>query len=401
MTASQTAAVTATQAALAIVGSIIASTLITILIYFLVIRHKRNATRLSREQQSSPKTNYFADPKFPPSAQNATTVAASQSAYPGTRDGPLTRSPTSFSQFPNAGGEKSTGKRDSLVKTTTVPWNPSKPPKAPTLEAWLKVQDGVSPFGPINLPTDTKNPAPLSGQLKSPLRSVDTRAPKSPRLISKIPVATQSPSFPSYIGNKTTVTTVPKSPLDLPISVKQPDALPQHSIPGPSYRESKASVWTDDIPYQSPSPPLQSPPKQKKSWGTPVPASISKDYGMTIPSPRAPIRTTAEWFAAREDVKAQDFPTPYREPSAYISTANMGSGIKNGKSWKPAMGLPKNPRSGSGLPRPGQRNVRSSDVDMRGLNRFLAPGDRASQISRIGSDRSEKSQQTPGVGKAM
>jgi hypothetical protein len=397
VTASQTAAVTATQAALAIVGSIIASTLITILIYFLVIRHKRMARRLSRKQQSLAKTNDFADPKFPPSAQNAPTIAASQSNYPATRTGPMSGSPNSFSLFPTASGAKSSGQRDSLVKTTTVPWNPAKPPKVPTLKTWLKVQDGVSPFGPINLPTETKDPGPLGGQLKSPLRSIDTRAPKNPLMASKLPVATQSPSFPSYTGNKATITTVPKSPLTLPTSPKQPDNLPRHSTPGPQYRESKASVWTDDIPYQSPSPSLQSPPKQKKIRGTPAPASVDKDYGMTIPSPGAPIRTTAEWFAAREDVKAQDFPTP---SSAYISTANIGVGMK-GKLWKPSMGLPKNPRSESGLPRPEQRSVRSVEGDMQGLNRFLAPGDRASQYSRFGSDRSERSQPTPGVGKAM
>ena len=388
--ASQTAAITATQAALGIVGSIIASTLITILIYFLVIRHKRIVRRLSREQQSSAKTNNFADPKFPPSAQNAPTVAASQSNYPATRTGPMSGSPNPFSLFPTASGAKSSEKRDSLVKTTTVPWNPSKPPKVPTLKTWLKVQDGVSPFGPINLPTETKDPGPLGGQLKSPLRSIDTRAPKNPRMPPKLPVATQSPSFPSYIGNKATIITVPRSPLTLPTS-------PKHSTPGPHYRESKASVWTDDIPYESPSPLLQSPPKQKKSGGTPASPSVDKNYGMTIPSPRAPVRTTAEWFAAREDVKAQDFPSP---SSAYISTANIGVGMK-AKPWRPSIGLPKNPRSGSGLPRPEQRSVRSVEGDMQGLNRFLAPGDRASQYSRFGSDRSERSQPTPGVGKAM
>jgi hypothetical protein len=397
VTASQTAAVTATQAALAIVGSIIASTLITILIYFLVIRHKRKARRVSREQRSSPKRNYFSDPKFPASAQNAPTIAASQSNYAPTRNGPISTSPTSFSLFATASGAKSSGPRDSLVKTTTVPWNPSKPPQAPTLKAWLKVQDGVSPFGPIKLPTDSKSTAPLGGQLKSPLRSIDTTALKSPRLVSKIPVATKSPGFPSYVGNKPTITTVPKNPLILPTSPKKPDTLPQHSMPGPSYRESKASVWTDDIPYQSPSPPLQSPPKEKKIRGTPAPKSVEKDYGMTIPSPRAPVRTTADWLAAREDVKSQDFSS---EPSAYTAIANIGIGMK-GKPWRPSTGLPRNPRLGSGLPRLGQRNVRSIEGDVQGLNRFLAPGDRMSQNSRFGSDMSERSQPTPGVGKAM
>jgi hypothetical protein len=303
----------------------------------------------------------------------------------------------SFSSSLKAGEDKAAEKRDSLVKTTVVAWNPSKPPKAPTLREWLKVQDGVSPFGPINLPTDTKNRSPLGGQLKSPLRSVDTKAPKISGL--KIPVATQSPSFTSYIGNKTTITTIPKSPSITPTSPKQPDASPQHLIPGMSYRESKVSVWTDDIPYQTPSAALHSPPKAKRLRGTPAPASVNKGYEMTIPSPKAGVRTTAEWLAAREDDKIRDSQTSFLESPAYIATANIGVGIKGGKPWKPSMGLPNNPRISWGLARLGQKSVRSSEVDMRGLNKFLAPGDRASQISK--SDGSDRSQRASAVGKAL
>jgi len=332
----------------------------------------------------------------------------------------MSGSPVSFSQLQNTTGEKSSGQRTSIVKTTTVPWNPSKPPKAPTLNSWLKAQDGVSPFGPINLPTDTKDPSPLGWQLKSPLPRIDV--PKSPRMTSGIPVPTRSPNFPSFINNKSTIAAMSKSPL----SLKQPDALPQHSIPGPEYRESKSSVWTEGVPYQSPSPPLQSPPKRKiprsipiqipasmnKDYGMTIssplqsppkrkgprsipiqiPASVSKDYGMTIPSPRAPIRTTAEWFAAHEEAKAQD-----SADRTSISTANIGIGIKK---WRPSFGLPGNPSLGigSGLPRPNQRSVRSVEGDVQGLNRFLGAGDRISQISWMGSD---KGQTTPGVGKAL
>jgi hypothetical protein len=291
------------------------------------------------------------------------------------------------------------GKRDSVVKTTVVPWNPSKPPKTPTLREWLGVQDGVSPFGPINLPTDTKDCAPLGGQLKSPLRSVDTKSPKTSGMISKIPLATQRPSLPSYIGNKITTTTRQKSPSKTPTSPKQPDALPQHSIPGPSYRESKASLWTDDIPYQTPSPALHSPPKPKRLRDTSAPASVNKGYQMTIPSPKTAVRTTAEWLAARADAKVRDSQTSFSESSAYIATANFGVGIKGGKSWKPSMGLPNNPKISSGLARLGQKSVRSSEVDIRGLNKFLAPGDRASQISK--SDGGDRSPRTSAVGKAL
>jgi hypothetical protein len=308
----------------------------------------------------------------------------------------------SFSSSANAGEDMVAEMRDSVVKTTVVPWNPSKPPKAPTLREWLKVQDAVSPFGPINLPTDTKDRAPLGGQLKSPLRNIDTKAPKTSGMISKIPLATQRPSFPSYIGNKTTTTTIPKSPSITPKSPKQPDALPQHSIPGPSYRESKASLWTDDIPYQTPSPALHSSPKPKRLRGTPAPESVNKGYEMTVPSPKTAVRTTAEWLAARADAKVRDSQTSFSESSAYIATANVGVGIKGGKPWKPSMGLPNNPKIGSGMARLGQKSVRSSEVDMRGLNKFLATGDRASQISKSdGGDGGDRSQRTSAVGKAL
>ncbi len=311
----------------------------------------------------------------------------------------MSGSPMSFSSSPNAGEDIVAEKRDSVVKTTVVPWNPSKPPKAPTLRGWLKVQDGVSPFGPINLPTNTKDRAPLGGQLKSPARSVATKAPKSSGMIFKIPVATQSPRFPSYIGDQTTMTKIPKSSPITPTSPKQPDALPQHSIPGPSYRESKASLWTDDILYKTPSPVLHSPPKSKRLRGTPAPASVNKGYEMKLPSPKAAVHTTAEWLAAREEDKFRDSQSSFSESSAYIAAANIGVGIKGSKPWKPSMGLPNNPRISSGLARLGQKSVRSSEVYMRGLNKFLAPGERASQIStRDGGDRSQRAST---VGKAL
>lgn len=349
------------------------------LVYFLVIRHKKRAKKQLREK-SSPSIDYFADPKFPISAQKGTTIAASQSNDPRTRDGPFSGSPPSFSPIKE--------KPSSYTKTTTVAWDPSQPPKAPRLSSWLKVQDKVSPFGPIKLPTDTNNTAPLGGQLKSPLQRVVSPV-KSPRMTSGIPVARGAPSphFRSMIEGKPTIAPVPRSPLILPVNTKQQENLPRHSVPDQLYRESKASVWTDEVPYEPPSPPLQSPPNKKNSINI-IPASSSKDYGMSLPSPRAPFRTTAEWFASRESTD-----------SANISTANIGIGMKA----RPAFGLPRNPKlsANNRFPRPGQRNVRSVEGDVQGLGKFLAKGDRLSAISRGTSGSGGSSQPTPGVGKAV
>lgn len=383
VTASQNAAVTATQAALAIVGSIIASALITILIYFLIIQHKKKAKRQSKEDRM-PSPEYTAESKFPVSDQVGTTIAGSQSAYNGTRNEPGSGSRASFSLFPKP--TPGDNPRDADVKTTSVPWNPSKPPKAPTLGSWLKVQDGVSPFGPIKLPTDSKSPSPLGGQLKSPLRS--SNQPRSPDIRSTLPIR-REPTLPN-LAEQATMAAVPKNPpryvsVRKAVPPENPFVSPKNTYGDEKYRESRTSVWTDEVPDSGPSPPLQSPPKQ--------PVSVSKGYEMTIPSPKNPVRSTAEWLASIQNA-----------PEAPPSLA------RNSRASRPSFGLPRNPRmaggGGGGLPsRPGpNKQVKSVQGELgyiQGLNRFLPDG-RASTLSRMGSGSgSDKSAETPGVGKAI
>ncbi len=457
--ASQSAAVTATQAALAIVGSIIASTLITILIFFLISRHKKKAKEKKRSDPSLGNV-YFSDPKFPPADQAATTAVPSQSAYNGNRDlDPMSGSQVTFSLFPRVNTDekpsasekkKNEELRKSIVKSTSVPWNPNKPPKAPTLGTWLKLQDGVSPFGPIKLDLDEKSSEPLGGQLKSPL-TTNPAPPRSPRMTSGIPIPvrspgpqarsprldTRSPKLPvfasmgessSVAGNASTINAVPKSPLTLPVaapSPKKPDTLPQHSTPGAGYRESKASVWTDDVPDPSPaSPPLMSPPaelKGKESIGRRAINSMQKVSNMEIPAPRNPIRNTAEWFAERarleglrRDSRALQAQSESQAQSQFRPQYGYGTKssafAENQKNNRPSFGLPRGPRLGGpafGLPvRPGpNRQIRSMEAEVgyvQGLNRFLPPEERkrGSLLSRVGSDRSTNAS-TPGVGKAM
>jgi hypothetical protein len=418
VTASQNAAVTATQAALAIVGSIIASTLITILIYFLIIRHKKLVKRKSLDRGSPGAAGDFGEPKFPISAQVGSTIAASQPNYDAAiKNNRTDNSQRSFSLFRKpVARDKSL--RTSVVKTTEVPWDPTRPPRAPTLGSWLKVQEGVSPFGPINLPPDGNSNSPLGGQLKSPLRSipVDQAKPKSsPRMTSAIPIAIKSPSAPSYLGNKSSITAVPRSSLLLPLKSpdrqQRPEISVQYSSPGPQYRESKASVWTDEIPSPSPSPPLQSPPAhlrgpRARPPAAAAPATVTRGYSMEIPTPQNPVRNTAEWLAAREDQRGYEsnsISDPWR-PNA------IPSRLSNNRSSN--TGLPRGPRSGFGfgLPkRPGPTKLKSTDIEpevesVRGLNRFLGDEKRGSNLtlSRNGSQLSTaKSVQTPGVGKAL
>ncbi|KAL3417452.1 hypothetical protein PVAG01_11452 [Phlyctema vagabunda] len=327
---SQIQAVTATQAALAIVGSIIASALITILIYFLIARHKKKKQKQKQKGQGqarsdrqveSPNPVYTADKKVPGPEHDEATLVGEQSRL-STR-----QSTASFSLFP----PNTAGGADPKLKTTSVAWNPSRPPKAPTLNGWLKVQD-VSPFGPIRLPTDgvDKPRGPLGGQLKSPsmrsMRASNSKSNLKPAKddsdggdadaqpqASMFRLAMEKPIVPSE-----TATTVKMVAAQRPVQVMQRkasrgapalapgrmaapafDAPAAPVLPDPAtvqaqeyrdaavqQRQSTASAWTDDVAFSAPatavSPPLG-------------PTTLSS--GMRLPAPRGPIRNTAEWLA--------------------------------------------------------------------------------------------------------
>jgi flagellar biosynthesis/type III secretory pathway protein FliH len=360
--ASQTQAVTATQAALAIVGSIIASALITILIYFFIARHKKKAKQRSRVQPS-PTSAYPSNPKFPVSDQVGTTIAASQSDYstaavPNSND---------FSAKPTTSKDSNNG--IPTIKTSTVSWNPANPPKAPRLTSWLKLQDGVSPFGPITLPTDVNAASPLGGQLKSPHQTID----RAPSLRFKTNPPLRSPAIPVLMEYKPPVSVVNIPPKRNP-TIRKPMNPPSKPETPPvdykSYRESKASVWTDEVPDDGPSPALQSPPRAPKE-----PATVTGGYGMKLPSPKNP-RSTAEWLAER---------AVNRDSSNTVTSQRPSYGI----------GLPRNPRA-SRAPQRAQ-SMQGEIGEVQGLNRFLDPN-RGSTISRA---ESGSSQSTIGVGKAV
>jgi hypothetical protein len=470
VTASQTAAITASQAAIAIVGSIIASTLITILIYFLVIRHKDRAKKKSGSERSPGirSRSGSGEGNFTTSDQVGTTIAASQSAYGGARN---TGSQVSFSLFPkpNAGDDP---RRNSMVKTTSVLWDPKNPPKPPSLGSWLKVQN-VSPFGSIKLPTDDeKSEGPLGGQLKSPLRtSSSEKSPiaQVPKFLSslplrspKIPVLTyQTPSMSTIEQSSSRSVSVKRKPVSPETEPEKADTLPQHPAPHLSYRESKASIWTDSLSDEYPSPMLPSPPPELLGN---EPPSSTNGYEMRIPSIQKPVRTTAEWLMDqntavaravnlkvisinprdRNQTRNQNRNTDDRiqnprnnEHEAWRPNAQLTLQRESQGPWRPntsytqpqisprRLNLESRPSFGLGLPNgaPGQRGKqglpsgpRGRDIKslsgevgyVRGLSRFLDPSRRGSLLGREGSQRSAMSgisrmsgDRTLSVGKAL
>lgn len=369
------------------------------LIYFLVVRHKKSARRKKRGPRS-PINDYSSDPKLPVQDQVGTNTVTSQGRnFSKSRNQPaIAGSPASFFHLPTSPTPQSQAPpqppRESVVKTTSLPWNPNKPPKAPTLASWLKVQETVSPIGSIKLPVD-KTPLPLGGQLKSPLQS--SAPQKSPRLpsltspprtpkLSLFPTTPRSPMLPVLMESRSAVTTLPKSPLTPAISNK--------STPRPilddQYRERKASVWIDEVPSPSPSP---RPVQWRGPKATPAP---TRRYDMEIPRATNPVRNTAEWLAARQEQR--------------LSRPDQGFYPSNSGRNRQTIGLPGNPRMGSSA-RPGMgKPLKSSEIEIeqvQGLNRFLND-ETCKDVgeSKTGSEGNRlsslwKNSATPGVGKAL
>ncbi len=302
---------------------------------------------------------YSSDPKFNVSDQVGTTIAASQSNYDGATTRVPNRSRASFSSFPKtSSAEKSSS---STVKTTSVPWNPSQPPRAPTLGSWLKVQD-VSPFGPINLPTNDKAKSPLGGQLKSPLRSTNKLKPS----VFNTDLQLRSPKIPVMTAAKPTIISVSRGP-------SRRKAAPEQQSPNPfndqRYRESKASVWTDEVPDLTPSPPLPVPPPQIGL------KSVTRGHPMRIPSPKSRVKTTAEWLASREDQIEPE--SPQNNRPSFGMLRNVSSGLQT--------------RQGPDR----QQTVTGGMGNVQGDWRYLDPN-RGSTVDGDGSRTSRMS-----VGKAM
>lgn len=304
---------------------------------------------------------FSGDSKFPVSDQQAPTILGSRSGTAG--GNPRATSNNSFSLFPKV---VDTAPNQPPIRSTSVPWDPADPPKPPSLGSWLKLQNTVSPFGPIRLPSDEKSPSPLGGQLKSPLQSKNLKAPspQAPRFVSTVPL--RNPKIPKLSYRN------PKSP---PIvkrqnSIKRKELSPEipESLNDKEFyskeRGSKASVWTDDIVNDDPSPY--------------VPSTIRtvEPPSMQLPTINNPVRTTAEWLQdqqpSRSSAVSQEPLSPRQQ--ALNTRPSFSMGLPKKSSFRG--GLPSGPRP--------QKSAKSL--------RELFDSDRSSRYPQV---------DTPGVGKAL
>jgi hypothetical protein len=260
--------------------------------------------------------------KSPVSEKAGTAIITSQSTYTATKDAPKNGiQGLSLPSKPPLVNEYSR-QRNSHVSNTSLSWDPTNPPKPPSLKSWLKRQEGVSPFGSIELPKDSESDSPLGGQLKSPLQSSENRfSPLPQRFTSDLPL--RNPKSSVFMSKRPSLDAGsaqdPMSQYDSvkrkPISPGNANNLPESPVPKQSYRDSQDSVWTDAVTDDGPSPMLPRQPEVPTET-----ASIIQGYMMRIPSPRGPVRNTAEWLQEgaifRSPNPTQNLANPRPAPNA-------------------------------------------------------------------------------------
>lgn len=365
-TTSHSGTVTSTQLALSIVGSIIASSLITIIALLVILRHKK-LSRAARSDSLGSGNDSIDDLKFPVSGKVTTTIEASQSAYEAERNGRPPSPHVTFSLFPkSSSNDNPTETQTALTGNRTETKSPTDPPKSPSLRSWLRRQENTSPFGPIQLPTKQGSEGPLGGQLKSPLRG--PRGPP-PRFILDVSSDKKSSTgVPSMSQSNST-----SRPL---VSPKTMDGIFKQPAIRQSYRESKASEWTDAMTEEGSEMPPYSPNR---------PTSEVQDDAMRIPSPQRPIRNTAEWLMDRATFRAYS-------PDLNSRTSKQSSDSQGYLKPSFTPGLPRSPRGSSLVSRPRPRLNQQGDR-AQGSNGLLDPK---------GKGKAKMNQpNTPGVGKAL
>ena len=373
---------TGAQLALAVVGSIIASAIITIVTYFLINRYKR----MSRAALSTPigeDSGDVANPEIPVSDEVDTTIAASNLIYPVEKNNPQQSPQSTLSLFPKSFlGDNASEKQKPFVTNTSLSSVSPNPPTSPSLQSWLKRQNDVPPFGPIQLPTKQGSKAPLGGQLKSPLRSpanVPSRPP--PRFILDLP---PDKKISTDVSAMLTPTSKSPSAKNQFMNPKSPNRLPRQPPITQSYLDSKASVWTYSVSE------IGSPKEPEE------PVSPAQDFKMRIPSPSKPIRNTAEWLLDRTTFRS---PSPEQKPSFRTRQSlddgqnlkqNFGSGLPN-KPSGPSSAFRAQPKSNTRI-----KSVQSEVDYVRGG--FLDPR-RRNMTERSEGEKAQPN--TPGVGKAL
>jgi hypothetical protein len=338
--------------------------LITILIVFLINQYKMKAKKRSRANQLQFGGDSALAPnsEAPVSEKAGTAIITSQSTYMATKDASKNGiQGLSVSSKPPL-GNKHSQQQNSHVSNTSLSWDPTNPPKPPSLKSWLKRQEGVSPFGSIKLPEDSESSSPLGGQLKSPLQSSEKPfSPLPQRFTSDLPL--RNPKSSVFMSKRPSVDagSVQNPMLQYdsvkrkPISPGNANKLLESPVPKQSYRDSQDSVWTDAVTDEGPSPMLPRQPEVPTET-----ASIIQGYTMRIPSPRGPVRDTAEWLQ-----EGATFRSP--NPTQNLANSRPASNV-----------LPKSPRAPK-------------------LGIVARP-----YVIGIRKSRGEKSQtNTPGVGRAL
>jgi hypothetical protein len=376
-TPSHAGTVTGTQLALAIVASIIASSLITILAHIVILRHKK-LSRAARSQPLGDGPGSVDDLKFPVSGGVTTTIETTQSAYSAEKKDPPPSPHVTFSLSPkSSSSDIQPEKQKAPASNTELAKGPANVPKSPSLRSWLRRQNNVSPFGPIQLPTRHIPEGPLGGQLKSPLRG-----PPPPRFILDVSLEKKSSAdvSPSFVAS-TSKSKSASRPLFSPETIDGVSKQPSTSQP---YRESKASEWTDAISNEG------SAMFPSSSTAPGEPFSGTQDNMMQIPSPNKPVRNTAEWLMDRATFRAYS-------PDLNSRTSKQSDDGRGNLRPNITAGLPINPR-GPNLP---SRTRLRSDLEGDGgqVSNGLPDPKGKGKASANGGERTQPN--TPGVGKAL
>ncbi|ESZ92237.1 hypothetical protein SBOR_7363 [Sclerotinia borealis F-4128] len=282
---SQNAAITATQAALAIIGSIIASTLLTMLVFWCIIRYRKKKLEERRTDRNERHDEYNVDEKPPVPRIHEGEREDSRRDMLGPQRMKSTATVSSLSSSDSYAKVMHDGQdgyeKEPTMKETYLEWNPKDPPKAPTLSSWLQVgvKDGVSPFasGPINLPIsgDNDGKGPLDGQLRSPLSTNRMRSPR-------IPINISSPAV---------ISTIPDNKQSIYIQYDQDISKKSRNETQPTADTEKESIWTNDT---------------RSSTLRSESALEHQGFKMVFPQPTQPIRQTAEWFMEQQQEQQQN-----------------------------------------------------------------------------------------------
>ncbi|KAG4025334.1 hypothetical protein MFRU_060g00100 [Monilinia fructicola] len=240
---SQNVAITETQVALAIVGSIIASTLLTMLVLGCIIRYRKEYEQ-QKTGRNAIQDDSNVDEKPPIERLKGSEGLHARKDMFGPdlkKTDPLAASLTPYNSHIKGMHERQGHKNELTTKETYLTWNPKDPPKAPRLRSWLqlRVKNGIPPSSndPVNPPTsgNSDEKRPLGGQLKSPHSMILVRSPKSPILGSPLDIKP---------------TTLNRNQIILPQNHDETDSDLKEGVQERyqfTANTGKESLWTDDM----------------------------------------------------------------------------------------------------------------------------------------------------------